>query len=60
MKAYVGTAKSVPDSYTPRRFMTVMKAMKKSASATRCSRRLGTSDATAKAPAATLTATVRT
>jgi hypothetical protein len=58
--AYTGTAKSVPDSRTPRRFTSVMNATNASERITRCWLRLGTAETIAKTPATTETETVRT
>lgn len=41
MKAYVGTAKKVPDSLTPRRFMAVRIAMTTAAATPSCPARPG-------------------
>ena len=59
-KRYVGTAKILPDSRTPRRFPQVRMTIETSPKATRCSCRAGNADVIAATPAATLTATVRT
>jgi hypothetical protein len=57
---YVGTAKSLPASFAPRRFAIVMRTTKEDANATRCSASPGAADVTAMAPAVTLTDTVKT
>ena len=59
-KAYVGRAKRMPDSRTPRRFATVRRTMKAIERPTLCDSSDGTADVRASTPAATETATVRT
>ena len=59
-KAYVGNAKRIPDSRTPRRFTTVSSKMKNSERPTWCEASDGTAEVRAKTPAVTETATVRT
>ena len=58
--AYVGRAKRMPDSRTPRRFASVRRTMKASERLTLCDSSEGTADVRASTPAATETATVRT
>src|SRR5262245_28083063 len=58
-KAYVGRAKSTPDSRTPRRLTIVMIAMKARERVTSCPASDGAADVRASTPAATETATVR-
>ena len=60
MKRYVGTAKIVADSRTPRRLISATTAMASTASETRMWNNSGAADVTAAMPAATLTETVRT
>ena len=60
MKAYVGRAKAIPDSRTPRRLTNTMTARQASDSATLCGSSDGAIDTTAKIPAAIETATVNT
>jgi hypothetical protein len=59
-KAYVGSAKSNPASRTPRRLATVSSAMNPSERLTACPSSDGTAETSARTPAATETATVRT
>ena len=60
MNPYVGMAKTVPDSLTPRRFASVIRATKPMDRATLWSFRLGTADVMANTPATTETDTVST
>jgi hypothetical protein len=60
MNAYVGRANSAPDSRTPRRLATVIKAMRPMEIGTACGRRFGANDTIATTPATTDTATVST
>ena len=60
MKPYVGTANSVPASFTPRRFKIVISRMNEIAISTRSGASDGAAETTATVPAVTLTATVRT
>ncbi len=57
---YVGSAKSTPASFTPRRLANVISTTQESESASSWPRRLETADVSASTPAATETATVRT
>jgi hypothetical protein len=57
--AYVGIAKRIPDSRTPRRFARVRMRTKSSESATLCDISDGAADVSARTPAVTETATVR-
>ena len=57
---YVGTANSVPASFTPRRFRTVISRMNEIATSTRYGSIDGAAETTATVPAVTLTATVST
>src|SRR5262245_5328899 len=56
---YVGIAKAIPDSLTPRRFTKVRSRTNRSDSATLCASKDGAADDTANTPAVTETATVR-
>ena len=58
--AYVGSAKSSPDSRTPRRFASTMTKRHRSESPTLCACSEGTNDVIAKIPAEIETATVST
>ena len=60
MNPYVGTAKTVPDSRTPRRFAKVIRTTNPIERNTLCWWRLGTAEVMAKTPATTDTETVRT
>jgi hypothetical protein len=60
MKPYVGMAKTVPDSLTPRRFMRASTAMNSTHISTEYGRRLRKAEVIASTPAATDTATVST
>ena len=60
MNAYVGTANSVPDSRTPRRFASVIKTTNPTAISTLTGWRLGIAEVNANTPATTETATVST
>ena len=60
MNPYVGTANTIPDSRTPRRFMTASSATKPTAIGTACGARPGNADTMLATPAATDTATVST
>ena len=57
---YVGTANSVPASFTPLRFRTVISRMNEIAISTRYGSIDGAAETTATVPAVTLTATVST
>jgi len=61
MYVYVGTAKTVPDSFSPRRFSSMMTAMRARPRPTRCSRRprKAGNEMSAATPAEIDTATVR-
>jgi hypothetical protein len=59
-KPYVGTAKTVPDSLTPRRFISATRTTNPSANPTVCGASCGTADTMFATPAATDTATVST
>ncbi len=59
-KPYVGTANSIPDSRTPRRFAMAISAMNPTAIQTRWPTTSGTADVIAMVPAVTLTAAVTT
>ena len=56
---YVGSAKSTPDSRTPRRLTIVSSATNPSESPTLCGSSDGAADVSASTPAVTDTATVR-
>src|SRR5438132_14370636 len=58
-KAYVGMAKRIPDSRTPRRLTSVRITTNTSESCTLCESREGAADTSATTPAVTETATVR-
>ena len=58
-KPYVGTAKTRPDSFTPRRFIQAMIQISTTAMATRYGYAPGNAEYIAATPAETLTATVR-
>ena len=58
MNTYVGTAKAVPDSRTPRRFMTAITATIATAITATCALSAGNADARLATPADTETATV--
>ena len=58
--AYVGSAKRMPASFTPRRFASVIRPTKPSDRPSSCPRRLVTAEVRASTPAATDTATVST
>ena len=60
MNPYVGNAKTVPDSLTPRRFIRASTATNASEMATACGRSTRNAEVIASTPAATDTATVRT
>jgi hypothetical protein len=60
MKPYVGNANIRPDSRTPRRLPSVSTAMQSNESSTLCDASVGAAELSAKTPAATETATVRT
>ncbi len=60
MNAYVGTAKSVPDSRTPRRFASVTSRTNPSESSTLNGARPGIAEVMANTPATTETETVST
>ena len=60
MNAYVGSANSIPDSRTPRRFASTITARQASESPTRCELSDGTNEVMAKIPAEIETATVST
>jgi hypothetical protein len=60
MNPYVGTAKTVPDSLTPRRFITVSTATKPSEIPVAAGRSGRKAEVIASTPAATETATVST
>ena len=57
---YVGSANSMPASFTPRRFASVTSDTSPIASGTRCSANDGTAEVIATVPAVMLTATVST
>ncbi|CAM5373492.1 hypothetical protein SGRIM128S_07103 [Streptomyces griseomycini] len=59
-KTYVGTAKSVPDSLTPRRFISVSSTITPIAQATLCSTTNGIAEPRFSMPEEIDTATVRT
>ena len=60
MKAYVGSAKSIPDSRTPRRFASTITTRHASDSPTLCELSEGANEVMAKIPAEIETATVST
>ncbi len=60
MKRYVGTAKNVPDSRMPRRFMAVSRMTRPEANVASCPERTGIADAAYCAPDEIDTATVST
>ncbi|CAB4911926.1 unannotated protein [freshwater metagenome] len=57
---YVGTAKLLPDSRSPRRFAAARNATRPTASSTRCSASAGNAEMMLSVPEATDTATVIT
>ncbi|GAA3215411.1 hypothetical protein GCM10020256_16990 [Streptomyces thermocoprophilus] len=59
-KTYVGIAKSFPDSFTPRRFISVSSTITPIAQAVLCSTTKGTAEPRFSMPDAMETATVRT
>lgn len=59
-KTYVGIANSVPDSRTPRRFISVSSTITATAQSTLCSTTKGTAEPRFSMPEAMETATVRT
>ena len=60
MNAYVGSAKSSPDSRTPRRLASTITTRQASERPTRCEESDGANDVIAKIPAEIETATVST
>ena len=60
MNRYVGAAKIVADSRTPRRLIIATSAIASNARETRMWNNVGTAEVTAAIPAATLTETART
>ena len=60
MNAYVGMLKAIPDSRTPRRFITIRNRIARTPSATVCVRSDGYADVIAAMPAETDVATVST
>ena len=58
-KKNVGTAKTKPDSFTPRRFMNITKTTRRTARPTLCSWTTGKAEATCATPDEIETATVR-